>query len=79
MDISGINRRDFITGISAMTLMPSIAAAQSRWPLTVTDAVGRRVTIPKKPQAVILATGFNLVALSLIRTPSACLQAGQAI
>jgi iron complex transport system substrate-binding protein len=78
MDISGINRRDFITGITAMTLMPSIAAAQSRWPLTVTDAVGRRVTIPKKPQAVILGTGFNLVALSLIHPDPVSLLAGWA-
>lgn len=42
------------------------ARAEGIWPMTVTDAVGREVTIPAKPKAILLGSGFNLVALSLI-------------
>jgi iron complex transport system substrate-binding protein len=58
-------------------LLVSFAArAETRWPLTVTDAVGREVTIPARPKAVLLGSGFNLVALSLIHPDPVSLLAG---
>ncbi|WP_225768394.1 ABC transporter substrate-binding protein [Inquilinus sp. Marseille-Q2685] len=44
-------------------LAPSVRA---EWPVTVTDAAGRQVTVPHQPRAVLLGAGINLVALSLI-------------
>lgn len=44
--------------------------------MTVTDAVGRQVEIPAKPKAVLLGSGFNLVALSLIHPDPVSLLAG---
>ncbi|NUS70763.1 MAG: ABC transporter substrate-binding protein [Ensifer adhaerens] len=52
----------FITAL----LFAVSARAEGNWPMTVTDAVGREVTIPAKPKAILLGSGFNLVALSLI-------------
>ncbi|OWZ94154.1 ferrichrome ABC transporter [Sinorhizobium sp. LM21] len=52
----------FITAL----LFAVSARAESNWPMTITDAVGREVTIPAKPKAILLGSGFNLVALSLI-------------
>jgi iron complex transport system substrate-binding protein len=52
-------------------VLPGAARAQApasapQWPMTVTDAVGRSVTIPRPPRAILLGSGFNLVALSLL-------------
>jgi iron complex transport system substrate-binding protein len=52
------------------------ARAEGPWPMTLTDAVGREVTIPAKPKAILLGTGFNLVALSLIHPDPVSLLAG---
>ncbi len=57
-------------------LFATAARADGRWPLTVTDATGREVTIPEKPKAVLLGSGFNLVALSLIHPDPVSLLAG---
>ena len=54
------------------------ARAEVRYPLTVTDAIGREVTIPAEPKAVLLGSGFNLVALSLIHPDPVSLLAGWA-
>ncbi|MDI7861783.1 ABC transporter substrate-binding protein [Rhizobiaceae bacterium n13] len=51
-------------------------ADDARWPLTITDALGREVTIQKKPEAILLGTGFNLIALSLIHPDPVSLLAG---
>ncbi|RVP00028.1 ferrichrome ABC transporter, partial [Sinorhizobium meliloti] len=60
----------------AIAFSPLVALAQAQWPMTVTDAVGRQVTIPAPPKAVLLGTGFNLVALSLIHPDPVSLLAG---
>lgn len=52
------------------------APAQGRWPMTVTDLAGRSVTIAKKPEAILLGTGFDLVALSLIHPDPVSMIAG---
>ncbi|MCF3642791.1 ABC transporter substrate-binding protein [Rhizobium sp. TRM95111] len=54
------------------------ARADVTYPLTVTDAIGRTVTIPAEPKAVLLGSGFNLVALSLIHPHPVSLLAGWA-
>ncbi len=53
-----------------------MAAAQTQWPLTITDGIGRQVTIKEKPKAILLGSGFNLVALSLIDPDPVSLLAG---
>ncbi len=50
--------------------------AEEHWPVTVTDAAGRSVTIKAKPKAVLLGTGFDLIALSLIDPDPVSLLAG---
>lgn len=59
-----------------LLLLPLPASAGGRYPLTVTDALGRAVTIPAEPKAVLLGSGFNLVALSLIHPDPVSLLAG---
>ncbi|KQV38402.1 MULTISPECIES: ABC transporter substrate-binding protein [unclassified Rhizobium] len=56
--------------------LASPSHADGRWPMTVTDALGRSVTIKAKPKAVLLGSGFNLVALSLIHPDPVSLLAG---
>ncbi|MEY9162881.1 iron complex transport system substrate-binding protein [Sinorhizobium fredii] len=50
----------------SITLLAFAARAETQWPMTITDSAGRQVTIASRPQAVLLGTGFNLVALSLV-------------
>lgn len=57
--------------LSAMT-----SRADGTWPMTVKDAAGRVVTIPAPPKAILLGSGFNLVALSLIHPDPVSLLAG---
>ncbi|MGK9168147.1 ABC transporter substrate-binding protein [Inquilinus limosus] len=52
--------------------------ARAEWPVTVTDAAGRQVTVPHQPRAVLLGAGINLVALSLIEPDPVSLLAGWA-
>ncbi len=52
--------------------------AEVQYPLTVKDALGRDVTIPAQPKAILLGSGFNLVALSLIHPDPISLLAGWA-
>ncbi|MBZ9789851.1 ABC transporter substrate-binding protein [Rhizobium sp. 3T7] len=73
-----ITRRGFLAAASATLCAPPLLKAETRWPLTVTDAVGRTVTITKKPKSIILGTGFNLFALSLIHPDPVSLLAGWA-
>lgn len=54
----------------------AMSNAQDRWPLTLTDGIGRQVTIKETPQAILLGSGFNLVALSLIHPDPVSLLAG---
>ncbi len=68
-------RRFFLVILAALTLATA-AHAEGQWPMTVTDAVGRVVTIPAKPKAILLGSGFNLVALSLIHPDPVSLLAG---
>lgn len=62
----------------AMAGIQAPAEAAGRYPLTVTDALGREVTIRQAPRAVLLGSGFNLVALSLIHPDPVSLLAGWA-
>ncbi|WDZ78952.1 ABC transporter substrate-binding protein [Ensifer adhaerens] len=63
--------------VLATTLLFALSArTEGHWPMTVTDAVGREVTIPAKPKAILLGSGFNLVALSLIHPDPVSLLAG---
>ncbi len=68
-------RRFFLVILAALTLATAVHA-EGQWPMTVTDAVGRVVTIPAKPKAILLGSGFNLVALSLIHPDPVSLLAG---
>ncbi|WP_440982442.1 ABC transporter substrate-binding protein [Shinella sumterensis] len=52
--------------------------AEVQYPLTVTDSFGREVTIPAAPKAILLGTGLDLVALSLIHPDPVSLLAGWA-
>lgn len=52
--------------------------AEVHYPLTVKDAFGREVTIAAEPRAILLGSGFNLVALSLIHPDPVSLLAGWA-
>ncbi|MCR6500037.1 ABC transporter substrate-binding protein [Shinella sp. CPCC 101442] len=52
--------------------------AEVQYPLTVTDALGREVTIAAQPKAILLGSGFNLVALSLIHPDPVSILAGWA-
>lgn len=52
--------------------------AEVRYPLTVRDALGRDVTIPAQPKAILLGSGFNLVAISLIHPDPVGILAGWA-
>lgn len=54
------------------------AGATVQYPLTVTDSFGREVTIPAEPKAILLGTGLDLVALSLIHPDPISLLAGWA-
>lgn len=78
MTLSTITRRGFLAAASTTLCAPALLKAETRWPLTVTDAVGRTVTISRKPKSIILGTGFNLFALSLIHPDPISLLAGWA-
>jgi len=78
MTLSTITRRGFLAAASTTLCAPALLKAETRWPLTVTDAVGRTVTISRKPKSIILGTGFNLFALSLIHPDPVSLLAGWA-
>ena len=52
------------------------ASAEVRYPLTVKDSVGREVIIAAEPKAILLGTGLDLVALSLIHPDPVSLLAG---
>ncbi|EYR82114.1 ABC transporter substrate-binding protein [Shinella sp. 838] len=52
------------------------ARAEVTYPLTVKDAFDREITIPAQPKAVLLGSGFDLVALSLIHPNPVSILAG---
>ncbi|SER55667.1 ABC transporter substrate-binding protein [Rhizobium sp. NFR03] len=60
----------------AVSALATGTSSASTYPLTVTDSVGRSVTIREKPKAILLGSGFNLVALSLIHPDPVSLLAG---
>ncbi|MCV3736718.1 ABC transporter substrate-binding protein [Rhizobium sp. TRM96647] len=67
-----------LTLLVGLLVSAGACLAEGRFPLTVTDALGREVTIPKKPEAILLGSGFNLVALSLVHPDPVSLLAGWA-
>lgn len=61
----------------AITVIPAGArAAEGPWPMRVTDALGREVLIERQPRRLLLASGFNLVALSLLHPDPPAVMAG---
>lgn len=66
----------FLAAVVLLAALP--ARADVTYPLTVTDAFGREVTIPAEPKAILLGTGLDLVALSLIHPDPVKLLAGWA-
>ena len=69
----------FIALLATFLLLAALPArAEVQYPLTVTDALNREVTIPAEPKAVLLGSGFNLVALSLIHPDPVSILAGWA-
>lgn len=71
-------RLPFLSLLAAffLSIFAATAPAQERWPLTVTDLAGRSVTVEKKPEAILLGTGFDLIALSLIHPDPVSLISG---
>lgn len=70
--------RLFAFALSFLFLAGLPARAEVHYPLTVKDAFDREVTIPAEPKAVLLASGFNLIALSLIHPDPVSILAGWA-
>ncbi|KQS72601.1 ferrichrome ABC transporter [Rhizobium sp. Leaf371] len=66
----------FVCLVSLFGILSSGPASATTYPLTVTDSIGRTVTIKEKPKAILLGSGFNLVALSLIHPDPVSLLAG---
>lgn len=64
----------------ALLLLTCLLAlpVRAEWPMTVTDAAGRQVTVLHQPRAVLLGAGINLVALALIDPDPVSLLAGWA-
>ncbi len=52
----------------AVLLLVLVAAlpARAEWPRTVTDILGRTVTIEHEPRRILLAEGFQLITLALL-------------
>lgn len=73
-----MTKRLFTVLATLILLVAGSARAQEHYPLTVTDAFGREVTIPAEPKAILLGTGLDLVALSLIHPDPVSLLAGWA-
>ncbi|WGF87719.1 ABC transporter substrate-binding protein [Marinivivus vitaminiproducens] len=69
-------RRRLAAAVLLAVLAGTATAARADWPVTVTDATGREVTVPKRPERILLGSGFNLVALSLIHPDPVGLLAG---
>jgi iron complex transport system substrate-binding protein len=70
--------RLFALAATLLLLAALPARAEVSYPLTVEDAFGRTVTIPAEPKSVLLGSGFNLVALSLIHPDPVSVLAGWA-
>lgn len=54
------------------------AIAEVTYPIHVKDALDRDVTIPAQPKSILLGSGFNLIALSLIHPDPVSVLAGWA-
>lgn len=71
-----IVKRLFLLTLGLFMAFATLVTAQERWPMRLTDGIGRQVTIKAKPKAILLGSGFNLVALSLIHPDPVSLLAG---
>jgi iron complex transport system substrate-binding protein len=59
-----------------LAAQPFKALAQQHYPVTVTDAKDRQVTIKNEPKAILLGSGFDLIALSLVHPDPVSLLSG---
>ncbi|MDQ1081104.1 ABC transporter substrate-binding protein [Pseudoroseomonas cervicalis] len=59
-----------------LTGAPPARAQGTAWPRQVTDIAGRTVALARPPRKLLLATGFDLVALSLLQPDPVSLLAG---
>lgn len=62
--------------LQAPSVLGRPVAREPGWPLTVTDSVGRQVTLKALPRSILLGTGFHLIALSLLHPDPVGLLAG---
>ncbi|MXP64117.1 ABC transporter substrate-binding protein [Roseomonas sp. M0104] len=68
-------RRAFLLSLAA-SLGPAGPARAQSWPRRVTDLLGREVTIPAEPRAVLLGEGFQLLNMALVHPDPVSLLAG---
>ncbi|MDJ0388932.1 ABC transporter substrate-binding protein [Roseomonas sp. E05] len=68
-------RRIFVLLLAALLGLAGPARAQA-WPRSVTDVLGREVTIPAEPHAVLLGEGFQLLNMALVHPDPVSLLVG---
>jgi len=68
--------RALVLPVVALICVLQASAASAQWPRTVTDIAGREVDIPSKPQRILLAEGFQILALSFVSPDPVSLLAG---
>ena len=75
MEATAVSRRLFCLLLLTATLGLA-APARAQWPRAVTDVLGRTVTIPAVPHAVLLGEGFQLLNLALVHPDPVSLLVG---
>ncbi|MFC3123542.1 ABC transporter substrate-binding protein [Pseudoroseomonas globiformis] len=75
-----MQRRSFcLSGLAAgaaALARPALGQSATGWPRALTDLLGRRVTLPAAPRAILLGEGFQLLSLALIHPDPVSLLVG---